>query len=469
MRQRILLVVVTCLALFIPVAAANASTKQFTTFEAPSELLNGNPGPTLDEIKALGATAIRIQMPWNTIAPSPTAKSTPSFNQTDPDAYPAAGWAPYDAAIKAARQRGMKVLLTITGGAPYWATSTKKDSITNPSTTDFGKFATAVGRRYGKQISYWTIWNEPNLGKLLAPLYKGKTSTLASATTYRNLYLKAYSGLHSAGISAPILFGDLAPRANSSRTTGTIAPLAFLRAALCLDKNYKKSSKCGKIPTQGISLHPYPPANGPLFVPPNKDEVTIGVISRAVTAVDKAAKAGALPAHLSLYLDEFGVQSYPDKIQGVSPALQSDYRSIGEYMAYSNPRIASFSQYLMRDDADDISAGHSYGKFESGLRYYAGDKKKPSYDSFRTPLVANKTKSASKASLWGFVRPAHKRTTVTIQYDDKGHSWTTLGKQATNSAGYFTRTVAQKSGRVWRLLWKSPAGTTFTGPTKAEH
>lgn len=467
MRQRILLVVVTCIALLIPAVAANANSKQFTTFEAPGELLNGSPGPTLDEIKALGATAIRIQMPWNTVAPNANSKRTPKFNQTDPNAYPAANWARYDAAINGARQRGMRVLLTLTGGAPKWATASKRDSITNPSPAAFGKFATAVGRRYGKKISYWTVWNEPNLAKLLAPLYKGRR--LASPTLYRNLYLHAYSGLHAAHVTAPILFGDLAPRANSNRTTGTIAPLAFLRAALCLDKHYKKSSKCGRVATQGIAMHPYPPAAGPHFIPPNKDEVTIGVIARLVTAVDKSAKAGALPGHLPIFIDEFGMQSYPDKLQGVSPALQSDYRSIGEYQAYRNSRVVSFSQYLMRDDQDNTSGGHAYGKFESGLRYYKGDKKKPSYDSFRTPLVVSKTRSSSKVSLWGLVRPAHKRTTVTIQYADPHHGWKTLGRQRTNSLGYFTKTVSQKSGRVWRLVWKDSSGHTFTGPKTAVH
>jgi hypothetical protein len=463
-RQRISLVVVTCIALLIPAAAASANSKQFTTFEAPAELLSGSPDSTLDELQALGVTAIRIQMPWGAVAPNADSKTAPHFNQTDPNAYPQANWARYDAAIDGARQRGMRVMLTLTGGAPKWATAKKRDTITSPSTTAFGKFATAAGRRYGKKISWWTVWNEPNLGKLLAPLYSGHK--LASPTIYRNLYLKAYSGLHAAGVKAPIFIGEMAPRANSNHTTGTIAPVAFLRSVLCLDRNYKKSSKCGKVPTQGVAMHPYTTQQGPRFVPPNKDDVTIGVVSRLIKAVDRAAKAGALPSHLPIYVTEFGVQSFPDHLQGVSPALQSDYRSIGEYLMYANPRVASFSQYLMRDDATVKGA---YGKFESGLRYFAGDKKKPSYDSFRTPLVVNKTKSASRVSLWGLVRPAHKRTTVTIQYADKHRGWKTLGRQSTNSAGYLKKTVSTKAGRVWRLQWKDAGGHTFTGPKTAAH
>ena len=237
MSNRIsLVVVVTCLALLAPAAAAHASARQITTVEAPGELLYGGaPDAALDTIADLGAGAIRLQLAWRDVAPDPDATRAPAFNATDPGAYPAAGWARYDAAIDAARARGLRVLLTITGPAPRWATR-KRDGLTNPSATAFGRFATAAGRRYGTRVAWWSIWNEPNLGKLLKPLYKGRRGrTLASAGIYRKLYLRAYSGLRTARVGAPILLGELAPQANGLRETGTIAPLAFLRGVLCLD------------------------------------------------------------------------------------------------------------------------------------------------------------------------------------------------------------------------------------------
>src|SRR4029077_9895498 len=117
--------------------------------------------------------------------------------------------------------------------------------LTKPSAEAFSKFASAAGRRYGAKVSWWSIWNEPNLGKLLKPI-KG----LQSAMVYRQLYLQAYSGLRSVGVQAPILIGELAPIGNSIRDTGTLHPLQFLRKVLCLDSRWHKSSKCGKVPTQ---------------------------------------------------------------------------------------------------------------------------------------------------------------------------------------------------------------------------
>lgn len=449
MRQRILLVVVTLTALLLPAAVAGANSRQFTTVEAPFELLNGSPDAGLDTIKDLGATAIRIQLTWNAIAPDAGSTHVPSFNQTDPNAYPAGNWARYDAAIAGARARGLRVYLTLTGPAPAWATPSKHDGLTRPNASEFGKFATAVGRRYGAAISWWSIWNEPNLGKLLKPI-KG----LASAAVYRQLYLQAYSGLRSAGIHAPILIGELAPIGNSIPDKGTIHPLQFMRAFLCLDGGWHKSRTCGKVPTQGFAMHPYTPRFGPFFQPAKQDDVTIGVLSRLVTALDRAARAGALPARLPVYVSEFGIQSWPDRISGVPPATQSDYRSIGEHIAWQTSRVVSFSQYLLRDDQTVQGA---FGKFESGLFFYKGDLAKPAYYGFRLPLVVSKG-HGSRVALWGFVRPAHGRAgSLTIEVKDRHHGWVKYATQRYAGSGYWTRRASTKPGRQWRLEWTDPA------------
>jgi len=456
-RHRILLVVVTCLATLLPAAVAGANSRQFTTVEAPSELLfSGSPDAALDTIGSLGATAIRLQLSWNSVAPDPDAARAPSFNATDPNAYPAGAWARYDAAIDGARARGLKVYLTLTGPAPRWATPSKHDGLTKPSAEAFSKFASAAGRRYGAKVSWWSIWNEPNLGKLLKPI-KG----LQSATVYRQLYLQAYSGLRSVGVRAPILIGELAPIGNTFRDQGTIHPLLFLRKLLCLDGRWHKSSTCGKVPTQGFAMHPYTPRFGPFFQPLNQDDVTIGVLSRLVKALDRAARAGALPRRLPVYVSEFGVQSYPDRQFGVPLPTQSDFRSIGEQMAWSNARVKSFSQYLLRDDPEEAGA---HGKFESGLFLNKTGEPKPSYYGFRLPLVVTR-KPHGRVALWGFVRPAHGVAgSLELQVKDRRGGWRKLATQRYAASGYWQRGASAKAGRQWRVVWMDPAtGTVWAG------
>ena len=121
------------------------------------------------------------------------------------------------------------------------------------------------------------------------------------------------------------------------------------------------------------------------------------------------------------------MQSFPDRQFGVPLATQSDFRSIGEQMAWSNARVKSFSQYLLRDDPPSEGA---HGKFESGLFLYESGAAKPAYYGFRLPLVVTK-KPHGRVALWGLVRPAHGRAgSLEIQVKDRRGGWKKLADAA---------------------------------------
>src|SRR5207248_9847478 len=100
-------------------------------------------------------------------------------------------------------------------------------------------------------------------------------------------------------------------------------------------------------------------------------------LSRLSAALDRAARAGALPAHLPIYITEFGIISKPNHYQGVSATKQAEWDAISERIAYLNPRVASFSQYLLKDDP---IRRRSVG-FQTGLEYVTG-KPKPLLKGF---------------------------------------------------------------------------------------
>src|SRR5205085_11212837 len=83
--------------------------------------------------------------------------------------------------------------------------------------------------------------------------------------------------------------------------------------------------------------------------PPERDEVTLGSPSRLSNALDKAANARAIPAHVRMYLTEYGVQSKPNTL-GVPLQAQAEYDAISEKIAWGNSRVAAFSQYLLSDE-----------------------------------------------------------------------------------------------------------------------
>ena len=457
---------VCALALLLP-AAAQARSSQFTLFEAPAELLSDDAnlrGATFDEIQGFGVDRLRVILYWHTVAPDADAREVPDFDERDPAQYP--GFGKYDRLIAEARARGMDVLLTVSGPVPVWATRFRTDRLTQPSPTRFERFMTAVGRRYRDTVDMWSVWNEPNHPDFLRPQYRGQRSNreAVSPKLYRRLFQAADRGLRASGNGRDrVLMGETAPRG----TRRVVAPLTFLRGALCLNSRYRKNPGCGELPADGYAHHAYTTRGGPFFRPPSRNDVTIGALSRLNSALFRAGRANAIRRNMAIYLTEFGIQSVPDDVVGVSETTQAEYRAISERLAYNNARVAAFSQYLMRDDTPGVDArgGQTFGGFESGLRTHGGEPKR-AYDGFRLPMVAKKVgRKRVRTYLWGLVRPADGATRVSIDFRTKGgERWHYLKRDTTNSRGYWSTNTAYRSNRRYRVRWTAPDGTQHTGP-----
>ena len=452
MRKLLPLSLLLCLLLAAP---AGASRTQPLTFESPRDLLNPVARPAaLAELDSLGVRSLRVILQWSSVAPGSDKADRPAFEPTSPSSYE---WGEYDALMAAAKARNWPVLMTISGPVPRWATKAKLDNLTRPSPSAFAAFTTAVGRRYGDQVRTWAIWNEPNQPQFLRPQFASGGKP-ASPAIYRELYRAGVRGLSKAGQgSDAFLLGETSPRG----TPRVVAPLAFLRGVLCLDARYKRVGKCGPLSAAGYAHHAYTTKQGPSFKPPPND-VTIGVLSRLTKALDRARAAGALTTRLPIHLTEFGIQSTPDTTSGVSLAKQVEYRAIAERIAYDNPRVASFSQYLLRDS--DASAPGVFGGFESGLRFADG-RPKPSLAAFRLPLAVRRL--GRNVSIWGLVRPAKGVTTATVTYADKGSStFKRLKTVQTDSRGYFKLSSAWRSKRRWNVTWQDQTGSPVGSYTR---
>lgn len=433
--------VLCCLSLLALPSAAGASSTQTVSFEAPRDLLDpARRERSLDEIQGLGVGALRVILYWRDVAPRPRAKTPPSFNEADPAAY---DWSKYDPLIDSARARGMRVLLTISGPVPRWATLSRRDQYTRPSPQRFARFAQAVGAHYRGRIGIFSIWNEPNHPDFLRPqFFRGKP---ASGIWYRKLFFAGYRGLQRAGISSPkVLMGETAPVG----TSRVVAPIVFLNTALCIDRRSLRLRKaCRKLPAYGYAHHAYTRRQGPFYTPAGRNDVTIGSLSRLTRALRRAERLGKLRRRIPIYLTEFGIQSVPDTLYGVSQQRQNEYRAISERIAWENPRVKWFSQYLLRDDNPRRSGPRisRYPGFESGLRF-ANGRPKLSLRSFAVPLAALRV--GARVSLWGQARTARRAVTVTILANGRRYR-----RIRTNSRGYFRERVPYVRGRSYRLRW----------------
>ncbi len=447
-----------CLCAAACAPAANASTVQTTFFEAPRDLTGLGAQPSTDATRAaafadfesLGVKALRVNMPWYNVAPDAESSTKPAFDATNPASY---NWGNFGTVIDEAHRRGWKVLISPSAPVPKWATAAGTDTVTRPKADEFKLFTTAAAKRFGGAQTMWSIWNEPNLPRFLAPQISG--GKRVAGLLYRELFIAGREGIRSAAgsESAPVLFGETAPVGGAADTR--TYPLAFLRDALCVTTKYKLDKTCGsKLTLDGIAHHPYQFSNTKL----SADDVTYRNLSRLTSFVDRTAKAGANNSGLSIYFTEFGIQSKPDPLFGRSPQEQLELRARAERDAYFNKRVRGFSQYLLTDDTFTLVNGKKkYGGFETGLRYDLNGKAKPSFDAFRLVLDA-KPAGGKKVSLWGLVRPATKAASIVIE-KKSGSKWKSWKTTKIKSNGAFTITDPSGGSKAqYRYRWTSPTG-----------
>ena len=377
-------------------AAAGASPTQEASFQ-DNRLLLADPAQldqTLQTLKQLGVDRLRISVVWYKIAPDSTSRQKPQgFDASDPAAYPAANWAPYDTIVTEAAKYGMGVNFDLMGGAPLWAVgrapSASMTSVWYPSASAFGAFAAAVGTRYSGNytppgassalpaVTYWSIWNEPNVGSSsLSPQTVGGVEV--APRLYRSLANAAYGSLlrtgHPPGPDT-ILVGELASTGHVDPGLALgMQPLRFLRALYCVGSNYRPlrgaAAAARGCPTDaagarsfradnpvlfdatGWSHHPYDLTMAPSLPPPpaEPDWVTFANLPKLEHALDRIQLVYGSQKKFPIYLTEYGFETNPPKATfAISPALQALYLNEGEYMAWRDPRVQALSQYLLQD------------------------------------------------------------------------------------------------------------------------
>lgn len=475
-------------ALTLAPSPASASSSQITIFD-PAREFNGEFGDairdeTFGELEALGVDVVRMFVSWPEIAPgADETEVPPGFVPRDHLSYGVNGsrWAKIDAVVAGAAAHGMDVLLTPTGRpptgvVPLWASNDPTGSRSDPDAEKFGDFAYALGRRYGGgpgsvgDVGLISPWNEPN-----NRFWLRAATRAGAAKLYRRLFVAAARGLDEAGWNGRLLIGETGPNPPGKR----LDPVPFLRGVLCLDKRYRRH--CAALPADGWAHHPYAlrfRPGAPTFDP---GHVEIGSLGRLTYAIKRASLAGALRRGTKLYITEFGYQTLPDPHFGVSLKQQAAYLSRSELIAYRDKRVASFAQYLLRDDDP---AGGTYSGFESGLRVHdsapgpcgaPGTRCKPAYAAFRTPLAVVlagrgkcirrrggrcvKRRAPRRASLWGHVRPGGGPSQVVIRFRDRGGRVRRARIVSTDARGYFRAHVRNRPGRRWSARWNG-----FNGP-----
>lgn len=272
---------------------------------------------------ALGGSLVKLKAQWSSLEPRRGVVDTSVLA----------------AAVDRVRERGMTVIVLLTGPAPPWANPTRHISAVRPDAKAFGRFAAAVATALKGRVESYAVWNEPNWPTSLRPRAE-------AAQRYRWLYKRAFAAIRVADPRARIVFGNLAPLGDPEPA---IPPLRFLRKVLCLDGRDRPRAKlhCTALQADGVGLHPYTLRWLPTY-PGRQDDATTGSLQRFVAHVDRFAAAGALRsatgAPLPVDLLEWGVAAW----SRVIPASARPHLAIaGLALICAQPRVRSLVWYQL--------------------------------------------------------------------------------------------------------------------------
>lgn len=446
-------------------AGASSGRKPMIIDPGPGALWDPGRTEALNTAAALGVSSIRAELQWSLTAPA----SRPAGFVAADSSSPGYDFSGLDAFMRAAAARGLRVIVTVRGPGPSWASDTR-DAL-SPRPADFGQFAGAVAGRYNGAYDppgaagvlpaavAISVWNEPNLSVFLRPQYK--SGSPYSPILYRRMYLAAQTAIEASAPGMPILIGETAPTGSFD----SVDPAPFARGVLCLDFYAQAACQDGTIDAVGWATHPYALQAGDPFLPPkDSGAVTIGGLGNLETALDAGSSAGRLPPSFPVWMTEFGFESAPDP-KGLPVGTQADYDSIAEYIGYADPRVATVAQYLVRDDPVGSLVSSLLG-FQTGLLYLDGSPK-PANSAFRQPLVVRR--SGDAVSLWGLVRPAAGAASVSVLARDGDGAPFKVLDATTSSAGIFSGESDYAAGRSWQLVWHQPNGVNLAGPWTAAY
>ncbi len=169
----------------VPQAAVNPYGVNVSLAECDEEELER----TLRMVEDGGFHWVRQTFPWAEIEPQP--------GEYD--------WERWDRIVSAIRRHGLEVIAVL-DTSPIWA---QLHPSGNPHTPprrveDFGRFARALAERYGEEIDYYQIWDEPNLSAHWGDRY-------IDPAQYARLLREGYIQIKSADERAYILTAGLAP------------------------------------------------------------------------------------------------------------------------------------------------------------------------------------------------------------------------------------------------------------------
>jgi len=161
---------------------------------------------TLAMIEAAGLRWVRQSFPWAEIEPQPGRYR----------------WQPWDEIVSAVQAHELSIIAVLDTSPPWARRDPESENPHTPprETADYGRFVRAFAGRYGQQIDYYQVWDEPNVSAHWGDGY-------VDAVSYTALLREGYAQIQAADPVAYVLTAGLAPTIEGGPLN--LNEVAFLR------------------------------------------------------------------------------------------------------------------------------------------------------------------------------------------------------------------------------------------------
>jgi hypothetical protein len=371
------------------------------------------PGSIAERVATLdrmGVSLVRVTLTWRDAAPrrpaNPRAHADSAYR-----------WRTADEVLRALHARGLTPVVTL-WGTPRWANGGRSANWAPTSKWSLAAFAYAAQKRY-PFVSHWLVWNEPNQRRWLRP---------TSARVYTQQLLNpAYDALKAAKRSTKVGGGVTAPRG----AYGGVSPVDFIRGM-----------DAARAKLDAYAHHPYPLRRGET---PSRggcghcETVTMATLERLLREV-----RSAFGRSKRVWLTEYGYQTNPpDRILGVSRALQARYVGEAARRIFNAPNVDMLIHYLYRDEP-------GVARWQSGLMT-AGGSAKPSRRAYMVAM-AQAYRRGRTTAVWAHVRPGSGPQRYALQQFRHGAWRTVNGVYRTTKRGFLYRYVRAGKGSKLRIV-----------------
>jgi hypothetical protein len=389
-----------------------------------------------------GGTMVRVRIDWASVAPA-GATMPAGFDPTNPD-DPHYDWSSFDAEVAAAVANGQTPIANLFE-APQWAMVSPAPGMpaTLPDPALFAEFALAAARRYSgsdghPRITYWEIWNEPNIGLYAQPQFLNGQAY--AAAWYRDLVNRSADAIKSVDPDNFVVAGSTAPYYDATPSTVAVnptwGPLGFMRAVLCLTPQLTSTSPGCTVRFDAWAHHPYT-EGGPTHTASLPDDVELGDLPRMKQVLEAAWAAGHIVASSQpqLWVTEFSWNADPPDPGGVPTALLERWIPEAMYAMWSDG-VSVLTWFLLVDSSSPYRSG-----LYTNTGALAADRPKAIFEAFRFPFVAYR--SAGGIYFWGRT-PAGRQATVAVEQGSAG-AWAPLGSMQSDQYGIFQGRLATDS------------------------